>query len=212
MLDQLEEWTYQIYSAAGLCCKSNSSDGSAVSVAPAMENSSRPDQPASHICPVVSSDDPLSGVKIPCFDDQLTRVRLAGAKDLQAGCHSASQRLDHLYPFCIVDWHTKRSYLKVFMDKFKTVFKLRQFELWTIGVYLLLFKIKSISRALSHSSKIDIKYSSLKPNLIISMQHTTNCWTYYYSSQLFTDLIFVPRSVTQATLQWFWTKEFTYSN
>ncbi|CAB3982271.1 Hypothetical predicted protein [Paramuricea clavata] len=58
-------------------------------------------------------------VKIHCaeleflvFGDQLTRIRLAGAKDLHAGCHTARQRLDHLYPFCIVDWHTKRSYLK----------------------------------------------------------------------------------------------------
>ncbi len=38
---------------------------------------------------------------------------MAGSKDLHAGCHSAKQRLDHLYPFCIVDWHTKRSFLKV---------------------------------------------------------------------------------------------------
>ena len=115
VLDQLEEWTYQIHSAAGLCNDiSHSSDASAV---PAMESSSRPDQPASHIPPVGSSDDPLSGVKISCFGDQLTRVRLAGAKDLRAGCHSAKQRLDHLYPFCIIDWHTKRSYLKVFVNK-----------------------------------------------------------------------------------------------
>lgn len=111
MLDQLEEWTFQIYSAAGLC--SDASESSSSVPAPVIESRSRPDQPASHIPPGSSSDDPLCGVKIPCFGDQLTRVRLAGAKDLRAGCHSAKQRLDHLYPFCIVDWHTKRSYLKV---------------------------------------------------------------------------------------------------
>ena len=59
------------------------------------------------------------GVKIPCFGDQLTRVRLAGAKDLRSGCHSAKDRLDHLYPFCIVDWHTKRSFLKVILQAYK---------------------------------------------------------------------------------------------
>ena len=58
-------------------------------------------------------DDPLHGVRVPIFGDQLTRVRLAGAKDLCVGCHPAQQRFDHLYPICIVDWHTKRSYLKV---------------------------------------------------------------------------------------------------
>ncbi len=60
----------------------------------------------------------------------LTAFPTAGAKDLRAGCHSAKQRLDHLYPFCIVDWHTKRSFLKVgyrllqivFMKLFYVVF------------------------------------------------------------------------------------------
>ena len=80
---------------------------------PPIATSSRPDQPASRVPPTPSENDTLSGVKIPCFGDQLTRAQFAGAKDLRAGCHSASQRFDHLYPFCIVDWHTKKSYLKV---------------------------------------------------------------------------------------------------
>ena len=54
-------------------------------------------------------------MKVPCYGDQLSRVRMAGAKDLCAGCHLARQRLDHIYPFCIVDWHTKRSFLKVYV-------------------------------------------------------------------------------------------------
>ena len=51
---------------------------------------------------------------MPCYGDQLTRVRLAGAKDLRAGakdlragCHSPRQRIDHIYPYRIVDWHSK---------------------------------------------------------------------------------------------------------
>ena len=116
VLDQLENWTFEIYSAAGLCnVVSTSSDVTPAPATPAIGSRSRPDQPATHFPPVASSDDPMPGVKIPCYGDQLTRVRLAGSKDLRAGCHSASQRLDHLYPFCIVDWHTKRSFLKVFM-------------------------------------------------------------------------------------------------
>lgn len=113
VLDQLEEWTHQIYSDAGLRALPESTDKPDP---PAIGNRSRPDQPASHVQPVPSANDPLSGVKIPCFGDQLTRVRFAGAKDLRAGCHSAKDRLDHIYPFCIVDWHTKRSFLKVLIN------------------------------------------------------------------------------------------------
>ena len=110
ILDQLENWTEEIYSAAGLCLPSaKPNDGTT----PLTAAHSRPDQPASHFPPTISKSDPLHGVKIPCFGDQLTRVRMAGSKDLRAGCHSAKQRLDHLYPFCTVDWHTKRSFLKV---------------------------------------------------------------------------------------------------
>ena len=53
-------------------------------------------------------------VKIPCFGDQLTNVRLAGAKDLraEAGCHTARDRLDHLYPFRIVDGVLREVFLR----------------------------------------------------------------------------------------------------
>ena len=113
VLDQLEHWTQEIYSAAGLCSSKLESSDETI---PPIGTTSRPDQPASHVLPARSESDPLRGVKIPCFGDQLTRVRFAGAKDLRAGCHSAKQRLDHLYPFCIVDWHTKRSFLKVILS------------------------------------------------------------------------------------------------
>ena len=110
VLDQLEKWTEDIFKAAGLCSPETVSCSEATSV---VRTTSRPDQPAAHIPPTASENDPLQGVKIPCYGEQLTRVVFAGAKDLRAGCHSAKQRLDHLYPFCIVDWHTKRSFLKV---------------------------------------------------------------------------------------------------
>ena len=113
VLDQLEKWTHEIYAAAGLCSPNTESSDDTT---PTTGTTSRPDQPASHFPPVASNCDPLHGVKVPCFGDQLTRVRFAGAQDLRAGCHSAKQRLDHLYPICIVDWHTKRSFLKVLYD------------------------------------------------------------------------------------------------
>ena len=57
---------------------------------------------------------PLVDVKIPCFGDQLASVRLAGAKDLraEAGCHTARDTLDHLYPFRIVDGALKGVFLR----------------------------------------------------------------------------------------------------
>ena len=108
ILDQLEEWTHEIYEASGLSEKMSSSPSP-----PVTAEHVHPDQPGSHVPPAVLEDDPLSGVKIPCFGDELTRVRFAGARDLRAGAHSARQRLDHLYPYRIIGWHTERSYLKV---------------------------------------------------------------------------------------------------
>ena len=115
ILDQLEKWTHEIYAAAGLCSPNTESSDDAT---PTIGTTSRPDQPASHVPPVATDCDPLRGVRVPCYGDQHTRVRFAGALDLRAGCHSAKQRLDHLYPICIVDWHTKRSFLKVLYKHF----------------------------------------------------------------------------------------------
>lgn len=111
VLDQLEEWTQEIYNASGMY--KVQPDQLLVSQ-PMVQVPTRPDQPRSHIPPATSDFDPLQGVKIPCFGDELTRVRFAGARDLRSGCHTAKQRLDHLYPYRIVGWHTKRSFLKVF--------------------------------------------------------------------------------------------------
>ena len=85
VLDQLETWTYEIYSKAGLCHPVLADDPSQP---PELHSTtSRPDQPASHIPPVAISTDPLQNVKIPCYGDQLTRVRLAGAKGLLVVIH-----------------------------------------------------------------------------------------------------------------------------
>ncbi len=164
VLDQLEEWTHQIYSAAGLC-KLPSTDKPSP---PAIGNRSRPDQPGSHIRPVPSTDDPLSGVKIPCFGDQLTRVRLAGAKDLRAGCHSARERLNHLYPFCIVDWHTKRSFLKVL------IVVIISFCLKAVQLIINLCSCAFNNQKLFESFKIILKGIALV--LKVLMKHCTLVW------------------------------------
>ena len=99
------------FAQCGLCVLQDTDN--AVPPAPPIAAPSRPDQPASHILPVPQAEDPIACVKIPCFGDQLTRVRLAGAKDLRAGSHTPQDRIDHIYPFRTVDWHSKRSFLKV---------------------------------------------------------------------------------------------------
>ena len=63
---------------------------------PGSTMATRSDQPGSHIPPTAATDDVLAGVRIPCYGDQLTRVWLAGAKDLRAGCRSPRQRIDHI--------------------------------------------------------------------------------------------------------------------
>ena len=108
VLDQLEEWTHEVYYASGLYKESQASSTHAL-----VEAATRPDQPGAHIPPISSETDPLNGAKVPCFGDELTRVRFAGARDLRSGCHTAKQCLDHLYPYCIVGWHAKRIFLKV---------------------------------------------------------------------------------------------------
>jgi hypothetical protein len=124
VLDQLEEWAHDIYFASGVC---NDPQSSSTDNSISVEVPTRPDQPRAHIPPISSDTDPLQGVKIPCFGDELTRVRFAGARDLRSGCHTAKQRLDHLYPYRIVGWHTKRSFLKVIFNL--AAFKIRnQFD------------------------------------------------------------------------------------
>ena len=119
-----------MYSKAGLCAPPEEGH---VLPGPPIAAPSRPDQPLSHVPPVTAAADLLVRVRILCFGDQLTRVRLAGAKDLRAGSHTPQDKLDHLYPFRIVDWHTKRSFLKVRtilnMDLFRSI----EIRTWSSG-------------------------------------------------------------------------------
>lgn len=122
VLDQLETWVYDIHNKAGLVSHSEvATNPSSPPMPPNSLHSSRPDQPLSHVPPVPDPKDPIAGVKVPCIGDQLTRVRFAGAKDLRSGCHNARDRLDHLYPFRVADWHCKRSFLKVLYYKVKII-------------------------------------------------------------------------------------------
>ena len=107
VLDTLEAWCHDLFAKAG----ATPSCVPVVLPQPIIPMTSRPGQPAAHVPPTLSDTDPVP--TIPCFGDQLSRVRLAGGKDLRAGAHTPRDRLEHLYPFRVADWHTKRSYLKV---------------------------------------------------------------------------------------------------
>jgi hypothetical protein len=116
VMDQMETWVHKIYVKAGIIedCKSyddnSPNDSSVIGEMPA---ASRPDQPLSHAHPTPDPHDPLAKARVPCYGDQLSRVRMAGAKDLRAGCHTARDRIDHIHPIKVADWHCKRSFLKV---------------------------------------------------------------------------------------------------
>ena len=62
VLDQLEKWTYEFYSAAGIC-----DDATTDAPTATIGCSSRPDQPTFHVRPTVANDYPLQGVTIRCF-------------------------------------------------------------------------------------------------------------------------------------------------
>ncbi|KAL4220323.1 hypothetical protein ACF0H5_020730 [Mactra antiquata] len=55
----------------------------------------------------------LDQLRVPVGGDQLTRVRLQGAKSLRAGAHTQSDRFDHLYPVIIEMFHTLQDFLEV---------------------------------------------------------------------------------------------------
>ena len=97
VVDQLETCLHEAYSCEPADDTSNDP--------PTLRPTSRPDQPSSHVPPVADDSDPLASVKVPCFGDQLTRVRFAGASDLRAGNKSARNRLDHIYPLRIAGTH-----------------------------------------------------------------------------------------------------------
>lgn len=55
----------------------------------------------------------LTNLRVPVGGDQLTRVRLQGAKFLRAGCHTATERLEILYPVVVKLFHTVMDFLEV---------------------------------------------------------------------------------------------------
>ena len=98
MLDQLEEWMHDIYKASGLY-KKTKSPATSGSV---QEMSTQPDQPRGHVPPAQSENDPLAGIKIPCYGDELTRVRFSGARHLRAGLSHSKATPRPLVP--VPDW------------------------------------------------------------------------------------------------------------
>ncbi|WAR02013.1 hypothetical protein MAR_008571 [Mya arenaria] len=52
----------------------------------------------------------LDEMKVPFGGDQLTRVRLQGAKALRAGAHTATERFNHLHPIIVELFHTLQDF------------------------------------------------------------------------------------------------------
>ena len=64
----------------------------------------------------VSKGGELQTLQVPVGGDQLTRVRLQGAKALRAGSLTAQDRLDHLYPVIMEMFHTLQDFLEVLLS------------------------------------------------------------------------------------------------
>ena len=56
----------------------------------------------------------LEKLKVPVGGDQLTRVRLDGAKALILGAHTPQERLDGLFPVIVELFHTQMDFFEVF--------------------------------------------------------------------------------------------------
>lgn len=62
--------------------------------------------------------DDFKNCKIPIGGDQLTRVRLDGAKNLRIGAHTPEERFDNLYPVIVEMFHTQMDFLEKTIKKF----------------------------------------------------------------------------------------------
>jgi hypothetical protein len=123
VLDKFDDWVHTLYSTAEVTTGSCTDETPSTDLCLADSIlTARPDQPGCHLPPTATDDDVLAGIRIPCYGDQMTRVTFAGAKYLRAGCHSPRQRIDHIYPYRIVDWHSKRSFLQVGFHAFSKLF------------------------------------------------------------------------------------------
>jgi len=59
--------------------------------------------------------DDFDKLLIPVGGDQLTRVRLDGAKTLRLGAHTPQERFDNLNPVIVEMFHTQMDFLEVFV-------------------------------------------------------------------------------------------------
>ena len=102
ILRSYEQWISEIYVKADEVPHVDNPEVPEGLAAPGQTNAHKEDTPA----------DPMREIKIVFADDQLTRVRFAGAKDFLSSSHTPSDRFEHCSPFKPVMWHTKASLLQ----------------------------------------------------------------------------------------------------
>lgn len=59
----------------------------------------------------------MENFQIPVGGDQLTRVRLQGAKSLRLGAHHPKERFDCLEPIVVEMFHTMQDFLEVLGER-----------------------------------------------------------------------------------------------
>ena len=76
----------------------------------------------------------MENLNVPVGGDQLTRVRLQGAKALRLGAFTSKDRFEHLNPVIVEMYHTLQDFLEVLinnMDGWKGIlYKLKLFKVY----------------------------------------------------------------------------------